>query len=258
MRNFLGKHLPLFSLFLGLYLTPATLVRAESPETAPEELKKALREIETAANRQDIEGVMQHYSPNFENTDGLRYSTLEEALNALWERYPRLEYTIELQSWETEGSELVAETVTKTVGSEKIEGRWMQLDSTIHSRQYFQDDLLVRQEILSERTEVTSGDNPPEVEVNLPERVEVGEEYSFDVIVQEPLGNDVLLGAAKEEATRSDRYLNPSNFELEILPGGGIFKRVSAPRLPDNHWLSAIIVRGDGMRIITQRVRVED
>ena len=80
----------------------------------------------------------------------------------------------------------------------------------------------------------------------------------FDVIVLQPLGSEVLLGAAIEERTGSDRYLNPSNIKLEGLSAGGIFKLVQAPLLPDNLWYSAIVVRQDGMVLLTQRVRVQD
>ncbi|MBR8828114.1 MAG: nuclear transport factor 2 family protein [Gomphosphaeria aponina SAG 52.96 = DSM 107014] len=251
----LGKRLSVLFLLFGFWSAP---VRAQSPATAPDELKEVLREIEAAANRQDVAGVMEYYSPEFENTDGLVYPTVEAALTKLWERYPRLGYTIELQSWERAGRELVAETVTQISGSEEIEGRLMKLDSNIRSRQYFQGDKLVRQEILTERTEVTAGDNPPEVDVNLPEEVRVGQEYNFEVIVQEPLGNNVLLGGAKEEQVNGDRYLTPGTFDLEVLPGGGIFKLVSAPYFPDYHWLSAILLQGDGMRITTHRVRIKN
>ncbi|MGK7872370.1 MAG: nuclear transport factor 2 family protein [Xenococcaceae cyanobacterium] len=248
------------SLLLGFGLTTSlgSAVRAESPETAPQELKEILSEIETAVNSRDLEGMMQFYSPNFTNSDGLSHSSLSQALTELWKRYPSLNYMTELQSWERVGDELVAETVTYIRGTENIDGRLMRLDSNIRSRQYFKDQKLVRQEILAERTKLTSGENPPEVNVILPEKVGVGEQFNFDVIVKEPLRDDVLLGAAIEEQTSSDRYFNPSTLELEILPAGGIFKLVTAPLLPDNRWLSAILVHADGIILITQRVRVEN
>ena len=59
-----------------------------------------------------------------------------------------------------------------------------------------------------------------------------------------------------EERTGSDRYINPTTLELEPLPAGGIYKLVTAPRLADNHWLSAILVRGDGITMVTRRVNI--
>ena len=246
-------------LLLGFGLATGfeSAVRAESPETAPKELKELLSQIEAAANRHDLKQVMQFYSPDFKNSDGLNSSSLSEAVTKLWQRYPKLNYTTELLSWEKEGDGLVAETVTKIQGTQNADGRAMQLESTIRSRQLFNNQKLVRQEILSETTKTTSGSNPPQVEVKLPEKARVREQFDFDVIVKEPLSDDVLLGAALEEPTSSDRYLKPSQFDLDLLQAGGIFKRVTAPSVPGNHWLSAILVRADGITLITQRVRVE-
>ena len=86
----------------------------------------------------------------------------------------------------------------------------------------------------------------------------MGEKYNFDVIVNEPLGDNVLLGAVKEERTASGLYLNPTALELEPLPAGGIYKVATAPLLPESNWLSAIVVRGDGITMVTQRVKVEN
>ena len=248
-----------FAVLLGLGLTAfGSSVRAESPETAPQELTQVISEIEAAANNQDVEAVMQFYSPEFSNSDGLSATSVSQALTKLWERYPQLSYTTELQSWEQEGDDLVAETVTTIQGTENNNGRAIQLDSTIRSRQYFRNQKLIRQDILSEKTNVTSGDAPPEVSVNLPEQVQPGEEFNFDVVVQQPIGEEVLLGAALEEPVSSDRYLNPGTLELDILPAGGIFKLVKIPQTPKSQWLSAILVQSDGITMVTRRVNSEE
>jgi hypothetical protein len=125
------------------------------------------------------------------------------------------------------------------------------------SRQYFENNQIIRQEILGEKTKLTSGDNPPTVTVRLPEKVRRGQRFSFDVIVEEPLGSNILLGSAIEERTNGSLYLNPSSFDLQILSAGGIFKWVKAPLVEDQRWLSAILVRGDGITLVTQRVIIE-
>lgn len=260
-KNFLHSSLGLtISFLLSLGFTLAgdnfTPVRAESVQTAPEELKTVIGNIEQAANDHDLEGVMKFYSPEFETNDGLRLATFTDALSKLWENYPDLQYQTILQSWERKGGQLVADTVTEIKGTKNDDGRQMQLTSIIRSRQYFSGQILVSQEIISESSNIKSGENPPEIRVILPEEVKTGTQYNFDVIVEEPLLNDLLLGTAIEEQTGSDRYLNPSALELELLSAGGIFKLVTAPLLPDNRWVSAIIVRDDGINLINQRVRV--
>jgi ketosteroid isomerase-like protein len=234
------------------------LAKAQSATDAPSELQELIAQIESAANQQDLKTLLQFYSPQFTNNDGMNSASMAEALNQMWQNYPRLKYTTEIQSWERAGNELIAETVTHIQGTQQSQGRAINLDSTLHSRQYFQNQRLVRQEILSEKTKLTSGNNPPEVEVILPTEVKVGEQYNFDVVVTEPLGDNVLLGAATEEQTGSELFVNPNPLELEPLTSGGIYKLATAPKTPDDRWLSAILVRGDGITMITQRVRIEE
>ncbi len=230
--------------------------KAQTPENAPQELIETIAEIEEAANKKDLEDLLDYYSKNFTNTDGLTHTSLSEALKQIWQNYPQLRYSTRIESWEQVGEELIANTVTSIRGTQRNKGRIVSLNSTLRSRQHFQDKKLVRQEILSEQTQITSGMKPPKVNVIAPEQVSVGQKYNFDVIVTEPLENSVLLGAAIEERTGSDRYLTPSTLELEPLPAGGIYKIVTAPRLADSHWLSAIVVRGDGITMVTKRVNI--
>ncbi|NJL37803.1 MAG: nuclear transport factor 2 family protein [Leptolyngbyaceae cyanobacterium SM1_4_3] len=230
--------------------------RAESPATAPPELQETLTQIDAAASQGDLEAVMQFYSPEFAHADGLTYETMQQALTAFWERYPDLTYETTLTSWESEGDAIVAETVTNITGTQQAGGRTFTLDATISSRQRFVEQQMVSQEILTERSQVTSGENPPTVTVNLPEQVTTGQEYPFDAIVTEPLGDRVLLGTALEEPVGPDGYLTPATLDLTLLPAGGLFKVGQAPATPESRWISAIIIREDGITEVTQRLRV--
>ena len=243
---------------LGIIGGVTDLALGETAATAPEELTEVISGIEAAANERDIDALVEYYSSNFKNADGLTVDALATALEKMWQDYPDLKYTTKIESWSESGNELVAETVTNIRGVQNnTAGRQKRLKSTIKSRQYFQDQKLVRQEILSEQSQVTSGANPPKVQVVAPDRVTTGEKYNFDLIVDEPLKDRVLLGAVKEEKTASNLYLNATSLELEPLPAGGIYKVATAPASPANNWLSAILVRGDGMTMITHRVNIE-
>ncbi len=248
------------ALLLGLGMVTGTGggLRAETGATAPEELTEIVRGLETAANNKNIEGVMGYYSPKFMNNDGLTYDSVAKALAKMWQNYARLRYTTTIESWSKVGDKLVAETVTEISGVQQDKGRTVNLVSKMRSRQNFQDGKLVNQEILSEETQLTSGDNPPQVRVSVPEMVSIGQKYNFDAVVTEPLENGVLLGAVREERTGSNGYLNPTALELEPLSSGGIYKIVTAPLIADNNWLSAILVRGDGITLVNRRVRVTE
>lgn len=234
--------------------TPQTI--AQTKENAPASLTKLLTEIDTAANRRDVKAVMAFYSPNFTHSDGLNNQSMEKALMQLWERYPTLNYRTELKSWKTEGSAIVAETVTTIIGTQKKDGIDLNLKATIRSQQRFEGEKIVKQEILAEQTQLSSGKNPPTVQVNLPEQVKVGQEYYFDAIVREPIGNDILIGTILEEPVTEKTFFKPAELELELLNSGGIFKVGKAPATPENRWISAVLIRQGGIAMVSVRLRV--
>lgn len=250
---------PILGLIIGCVgVLHACAVRAESPQTAPPQVKNTLAQIDAAANSQNIQGVLQFYSPNFSDSDGLNRQSLQQALTQLWQRYPKLTYRTELKSWQSEGNAIVAETVTYINGVQSKDGKNMKLDSTLRSRQRFEGQQIVKQEVLAERTLVTSGAKPPTVDFQLPDRLRSGQDYDLDAVVKEPLGDDLLLGSAVEEPVNAERYLKPAPLQLEPLQSGGIFKSGKAPAKQGNYWVSAVLVRADGMTMITQRLQVVD
>ena len=231
-------------------------VIAQTQENAPAPLTKLLTEIDAAANKRDVKAVMAFYGANFTHSDGLNSQSMEKGLTELWERYPTLNYRTEIKSWKTEGSALVAETVTTITGTHKKDGIDLNLKATIRSQQHFEGEKIVKQEILAEKTQLTFGTNPPTIQVNLPEQVKVGQEYHFDAIVREPIGNDILIGTILEEPVTEKTFFKPAEVELELLNSGGIFKVGKAPATPENRWISAVLMRQGGISMVSVRLRV--
>ncbi|MFM2064007.1 MAG: hypothetical protein RLZZ507_3678 [Cyanobacteriota bacterium] len=255
-KTFTGS-ISLLSFLMTLNLSSnGQFAQAAKPENAPPALKNLITQIDTASSRGDIKGVMQFYSPKFTHGDGLNRQTMEQALTSFWQRYPQLRYNTKLQSWKSEGNTIIAETVTTITGLPSANSNNLALNATIISRQRIAGTKILRQEILSERTQLTSGNKPPQLEIKLPQQVKVGQKYSFDAIVQEPLGDDFLLGSAIEETIQPSKYLNPTPVNLELLNAGGLFKTGTAPSTPGQQWISAVILRNDGMTMITQRLQV--
>ncbi|MBD2450037.1 nuclear transport factor 2 family protein [Nostoc sp. FACHB-152] len=231
-------------------------VQAAPAQNPPADLNNLLTQIDTAASKGNAKAVLQFYSPNFTNGDGLNRPNLEKALVTLWKQYPQLRYSTKLQDWKSEGNAIIATTVTNISSLPSANTNSYALNATITSRQRVTGGKIVRQDILSERTLITSGKQPPQIDMKLPQQVKVGQQYSFDAIVKEPLGDDFLLGTAIEEPVKVEKYLNPSPVELQLLNSGGLFKVGRAPSTPGSHWISAVIVRGEGMAMVTQRLQV--
>lgn len=223
---------------------------------APAALTRLLSEIDAAASKGDLKRVMQFYSNDFTSTDGLTHDTLEQTLAELWKRYPNLTYRTQLESWEPQPNGFSTVTVTTITGSYPNERRNVDFAATITSRQQFEGERIVQQEILAERSQLSAGDKPPTLSINLPEQVRAGEEFSFDAVVTEPLGDRLLLGTALEEPINPENYLNPAPIELELLNSGGLFKIGEIPDADADRWISAVIVRYDGITAVTQRLRV--
>jgi hypothetical protein len=236
---------------------PSSPSDAASQSPAPPELTNILSQIDAAASKADLAAVMRFYSPSFTSTDGLTYDTLKKTLEALWKRYPNLTYKTELKSWEPQGNGFSTVTTTTISGKYPDNRRDLSLSATITSRQRFEGNQIVEQQVLNERSQLTSGQKPPSVNVNLPEQVAPGQEFDFDAVVAEPLGERLLLGAVLDEPINPDNYLNPAPIELDLLTSGGLFKVGRAPTTPGDRWVSAVIVRDDGITAVTQRLRVE-
>ncbi|MEO6861294.1 MAG: nuclear transport factor 2 family protein [Microcoleus sp.] len=234
--------------------TPRAIV--QTPANAPAPLTKLLTEIDAAANRRDLKAVMAFYSENFTNSDGLNSRIMEKDLTQLWQRYPSLNYRTDLKSWKTEGSAIIAETVTTITGTQKQDGRELNLKATVRSQQRLEGEKIVKQEILAEQNQLSSGKNPPKIQVNFQEQVKVGEEYNFDAIVLEPLGNDILIGTIVEEPVSEKTFFKSAEVDLDLLNSGGIFKVGKAPATPQNRWISAVMMRQGGISIVSVRLRV--
>ncbi len=247
-------------LTVGAFTALATIslpVKAAPPEQAPNRLKELIQEVETAANEGNLDALMQYYSSDFSHEDGFDRAQFQNKLNQLWQQYSNLNYETELTSWEESEQGLVATTRTHLTGVNQKENRTIQLDATVVSRQVYQDGKITHQEILSEKTHLQSGENPPKVTVNVPDSSPVGRSYHFDVIVQKPLGDEKLAGAAFDESVLADKYLQPTNFDLELLSAGGLYKVGRASVVENSYWVSGVIVRGDGLTMVNHRIQFQ-
>jgi hypothetical protein len=242
---------------LGLGSITPMAAQAEPTATAPTDLMTTLADLEAAANRQDLPQVMAAYSESFASSTGFDYSTLQQTLSDLWQQYDNLTYDIELLSWESLGAgQYVVETATRIEGTLTRPERALALTTEIVSRQQIVNGQVISQDVLSESSQLSSGDNPPNVVIQLPETVASGETFAFDAIVMEPLEGRALMGVAVDEGVTAQDFLTPRPVPLDVLSAGGLYKLGTAPDAADQRWLSAVILREDGLVINTRRLPV--
>ncbi|MGA1409967.1 MAG: nuclear transport factor 2 family protein [Prochlorotrichaceae cyanobacterium] len=264
-KNTLCRACQSTGVLLGLVVMGGQVALAQSPSgsggnsrstAVPTQLQEALASLDQVASQENLPGVLQYYSSEFTDGDGLNRESWETILSDFWNRYQDLTYTTSILSASETPQGWVLETTLRIKGTEVSDDRSLYLESEIRARQIWQNNQLIYQEILAERNTVTSGDAPPSISVHLPETVQVNERFNFDVIIEEPVKEDLVLGAIVDEPISSDHYLSPAIPEFQPLVSGGIFKVGQAPSQPDNRWISAVIIRKGGMTLVTQRLRI--
>ncbi|MFZ4641599.1 MAG: nuclear transport factor 2 family protein [Nodosilinea sp.] len=243
---------------LVLGLSPwATTVLAASPATAPTEVVQVLKNIESAANRHDLDQVMQYYGASFDSDTGFNYLQLRQTLASLWQQYQSLDYKIVLLSWEATGPDsYTIETLTRVNGTQTRPDRQLNLTAEITSRQNLQKGQVNYQQILAETSRLISGSHSPTVQIQLSPTLTPGQSFTFDAVVTEPLAGRSLMGVAVDEGVRAEDFLTPRPLTLDVLSGGGLYKVGVAPDQPGNRWISAVLLREDGLVIETRRVKV--
>ncbi|MGF1492264.1 MAG: nuclear transport factor 2 family protein [Microcoleaceae cyanobacterium] len=235
---------------------PSDTTSDQTSEPAPDALVQVIEGLNRAANDQDIDAVMAFYGSEFMNSDGLNHEALEEGLVQFWQRCTTLEYQTNLKSWKQEGAAIVAVTETQIFATEKLDGRELALSAVITSEQRVENGKIVQQQILMEETQFRSGEEPPTVTFDLPKTVGTEAKFDIDVVIQEPLNRDLLLGTVVEEPVRPRGYFVSAPFQLEQLSAGGLFKLGEAPSTPQTNWVSAILIRPGGMTAVTRRLQV--
>ncbi|WP_404787315.1 nuclear transport factor 2 family protein [Altericista sp. CCNU0014] len=237
--------------------TPPSTPAPAATTPVPPAIAALIGQLDNAASRKDLEATMKFYGPGFTHADGLDFKTQQQALKLFWQEAKSIQYQTQIDRVQAQGpNRYVLETTTTLRGVRKSADRDMDLTATVRSRLTLADSKIVAQEILSEQTRLTSGDKPPNVNITLPEQVSVGQTFSFDAVVKEPLGEDLLLGSALEEPISVERYLQPAIITLEPLTAGGIFKTAQAPQQPTRKWISAVLIKNGGMTIVSQRLNV--
>jgi hypothetical protein len=61
-----------------------------------------------------------------------------------------------------------------------------------------------------------------------------------------------------DEGVTAADFFEPRPVVFDVLSAGGLYKLGTAPENPDQRWISAVIIREDGLVIETRRVPVAE
>jgi hypothetical protein len=238
------------SLSIGA-LTPS--YAATSPP--PANVTALINRIDQAANSRQLPALLENFSANY-SVDGMSRSQWQQQVSGLWQRYSNLRYSTTIQDWKQDASGISIDITTQIDGTSSEGGKRNKLVAKIQARQYVVNGKVVQQQILNEQVRSSSGVKPPTVDMVIPDKLRPSEDYNVDVIVQEPLNDDVMMGALSEQAVSNGNYGKATPYKLELLSTGGLFKNAKAPSKAGDYWLSAVFVRPDGITTITRRIHV--
>jgi hypothetical protein len=246
-------------------------------------IPSVITDLDAALNRKDASAVTNLLSPNYSHSDGYTRQALTQSLQALWQQYPTLTYRTEV----VKAEDNALETLTTIQGKRSLRGQIWKIQGTIRALQVIEANQVRSQTILAEETQVRIGEQPPTVTISLPSSVTVGSDYQYDVVVQEPMNDDLFMGTIFDEPVSPALMSNPAQLELEFpslaelvtgRPGrrrpkaattkpvkaiklsrmrsGGFFKVGRASNVPETKWISAVLARHDGgITIATSRLR---
>jgi hypothetical protein len=244
---------------------PTEEARPSRREAPPVALATLFQQWDRHLSQRKLAPALELYAPNFSHGDGLTRKTLGGAIEQFWQLYPNATYETTLLSWTATPQGWVVESSTRITGRRTDSKRAIALDGMQRVQTTIENGKLIRQEVLGEINRVTSGEAPPTLEMRLAPEVQTNQDFSLDVIVQEPLQTDLILGAIRDEPVQAGKIAEVSNLDIKPLIDsksgtgpGGIFKIGRAPAKPENRWISAIVLRKTGMTFLTQRLRIVD
>ena len=136
---------------------------------APEELREWVSKLDATAEAQRLKSFMKNFSKDFEHADGLDKRQLKQSVKSFWSKFEQMSYSTEIESWSQEGPGVYTTVTTTTItGQQNNFITPQKLSATIRSEQRLVNGKITSQTVLAEQSQITSGENPPTVRVNLP------------------------------------------------------------------------------------------
>lgn len=225
-------------------------------DNIPPSIASMVRRIDRAASNENLDVVMGFYSDELDHSDGLDVKALKAMLKEFWDTYDNLNYSTQITDWAETDAGFTTTTVTTITGQADFSSQPLILEATLESQQVIRDRQIIEQTILAESSQIQLGQNPPSVDVNLPDVVGIGQTFFFDAVVMEPIGESLLMGTAFSDPVSLDTYRTVPALDVGVLGAGGLFKMGDASLSPGQEWVSGLIFREDGITGVSQRLRV--
>jgi hypothetical protein len=244
------------ALLLGALLAPVAQAASR------EEFQDLAQRIDQQASEKNVQGVLEFYRKDFKSADGLNRQATATALESLWKNLEKPQYKTEVLSVTGEGNRAVVRAKTALAGIlNQGDNSFTLTGETETSTRFERSDSksswqLVKQEVLAERSMLTSGKEPPQVSLKVPNQVAPGRTYMVEAVLDKSLRDSPALGGINQTPLTASVIPKIGSVNLNLLSSGGIFASNKAPKSAQDQAVSLGFVNTTGTTFITQRVKV--
>ena len=184
---------------------------------------------------------------NFKEKDSLK---IQEKFLGMVKDFPNSKWEIKRLRGESSNEKIFDITVN---GNKIVNGDTYFLKSNFKYLFTTQNDKIHNGVIKNLITTIRNDQNKVDILFRIPEKVLTGTEYDIDIILNEPLGDEIIAGGIISHQDES--YLKQA-ITLEPLASGGIFKKTRATFKPMTQIWSGVIVNQKGMISFTKSVEI--
>ena len=110
--------------------------------------------------------------------------------------------------------------------------------------------------VISEESILKSQNSPLIIKLISPEDVLTGEKYEVNIIIEQPLENDLIASGMMILTNKKNENITNKIYEIKLNQSGGLFKYIQAPLKPGNQTISAIITHPKGIYSVTKTIKV--
>ncbi len=204
------------------------------------------KDLERALNKKDI-STFKAIAPQEDVLD------LASRYKILLGIFPNANWEIKEVNHLKNGREVLKVSLT---GDKIIKGEKYTLEAIQLIRVKTLGNKIIEKEVLDEQAIIQNSSSPLSISINVPSAVLTGTTYDFDIILNKPLGETMIVGGLIPITTEQiKRQISPP-IELAPLGGGGLFKSVKAPLQPGVQNWAALIAHPKGLISITKMVRI--
>ena len=200
--------------------------------------KEILLNLENGLNKRDFTVIKKYFNEKESQKINNRFSKIIKD-------FPNSKWTIQKNN--------IDYADINISGSKIINGKEFIFQSDFQYFYSLENGKIKNGHIKNQLTTIRNDNNALDINFSIPNTVLTGTNYDIDIIVNNPLQENVIAGGIKSHAVDT---IIKQTVKLEPLVSGGIFKVTRAPTKPGIQVWSGIIAHPEGLISFTKTVNI--